>query len=271
LITSLGGKRASPLGLAAHPQQDSRCVARAFRNGINYFFCYGPGSEGFLQGIGRLFRRQREEAIFATGSGSRTHIGMLTARRKMLKALHTECIDAFFAEYITAAEDQAAVFGEGGVLDELQKWKSAGWIRFTGATTHDRQVAKQLALDPRVDLLMHRLNMAHRKAVSEVFPSAIRTRTPIIAFTATRWGTLLDPCAAWPGPPPTAADCYRYCLAHPAVHVVLTAPQTIRELNENLSVLQSPGMNKRERVRWERFGDLVYHHQGGGAFETRWP
>jgi hypothetical protein len=30
---------------------------------------------------------------------------------------------------------------------------------------------------------------------------AAKRRTPIVAFTATRWGTLLEPDADWPGPP----------------------------------------------------------------------
>src|SRR5260370_9320011 len=64
----------------------------------------------------------------------------------------------------------------------------------------------------------------------EVFPVAAKARTPIVAFTATRWGTLLEPYATWPGPPPTAPDCYRYCLAQPSVRVVLTAPRSLTEL-----------------------------------------
>ena len=54
---------------------------------------------------------------------------------------------------------------------------------------------------------MNRFNMAQRKTAHEVFPVAAKTRTAIVAFTATRWGTLLEPYADWPGPPPTASDC----------------------------------------------------------------
>src|SRR5437588_148423 len=75
--------------------------------------------------------------------------------------------------------------------------------------THDRALAKQLAGDRRVDVLMHRFNMAHRKATHEVFPAAIRTSTPVVAFTATRWGTLLEPHPQCNDDPPSAADCYR--------------------------------------------------------------
>ena len=133
-----------------------------------------------------------------------------------------------------------------------------------------RSLARRLAADPRVDVLMHRFNMAHRKAAREVFPAAVKARTPIVAFTTTRWGTLLEPCSEWPGPPPTASDCYRYALSEPAVQVVLTAPRSLAELEQNLAVLELPPMSKQECVQWQRFGDLVYG-AGKGAFETSWP
>jgi aryl-alcohol dehydrogenase-like predicted oxidoreductase len=112
--------------------------------------------------------------------------------------------------------------------------------------------------------------MAHRKAAREVFPVAVKARTPIVAFTATRWGMLLEPYADWPGPSPTASDCYRYCLAQPSVQVVLTAPRTLAELEQNLDVLELPPMSKQKRRQWQRFGDLVYG-AGKEAFETSWP
>ena len=168
---------------------------------------------------------------------------------------------------VNPSDNPDVMFGKNGVLDELWQWKESGWVRFVGATAHDRSLARRLAADPRVDVLMHRFNMAHRKAAREVFPAAAKARTPIVAFTATRWGTLLEPCAEWPGPPPTASDCYRYCLAQPAVHVVLTAPRSLAELEQNLDVLELRPMSKQRCGQWQRFGDLVYR-VGKGAFET---
>src|SRR5262245_44056081 len=184
LIMSLNGDAACPLGLAAGPGQDARCVRRAFDGGINYFFFYGPGNESFIKQLARLTRKHRDDAIIATGSGARKGKSLLAARRKIVAALNTEFIDIFFAEYINPLDDSELIFGDGGVLDQLQEWKASGWIRYAGATTHDRQLARRLAEDPRVDVLMHRFNMAHRKASSEVFPATIRSQVPVVAFTA---------------------------------------------------------------------------------------
>jgi aryl-alcohol dehydrogenase-like predicted oxidoreductase len=268
-LTTLDGTPASCLGLAAGPKQDPRCVRRAFAGGINYFFFYGPGHTSFIEELAALAPRQRERILVATGSGSRRVAGLRAARRKLTALLGIGLIDVFFIEYVHPGDNPEVVFGKDGVLDELQRWKESGWVRFVGATAHDRSLARRLAADPRVDVLMHRFNMAHRKAAREVFPAAAKTRTPVVAFTATRWGTLLEPYAAWPGPPPMASDCYRYCLAQPAVQVVLTAPRSLAELGQNLDVLELPPMSKQERGRWQRFGNLVYS-VGKGAFETSW-
>jgi aryl-alcohol dehydrogenase-like predicted oxidoreductase len=120
---------------------------------------------------------------------------------------------------------------------------------------------------------MQRYNMAHRKGAAEVFPWALRAQTPILAFTATRWGTLLEGHTEWPHNPPTAADCYRYCLAEEAVRCVLTAPRSLDQLDANVSVLTARVMNPEIRRRWERFGDILYHDGSsrGQNYETRWP
>lgn len=268
-ITNLAGGPASRLGLAAHPKQDARCVAKAGESGINFFFFYGPQPGAFGDALVPLVRRRREELIVASGSGSRKRGTLLAARRKILAGLGIETLDIFFAEYINPSDQPEAIFGAGGVLDELAQWKAEGVIRYAGATAHDRDLSRQLAADARVDVLMQRFNMGHRKAADAVFPSAIAAGTPVVAFTATRWRSLLDRPGGWTDPPPTAGDCYRFCLAEAAVELVLTAPRTVRELEENLAVLAAPALSDRERAHWKQFGDLVYG-SGSEAFDNQW-
>src|SRR5262245_26803601 len=198
MITSASGAAASRLGLAAGPQQDPRCVRHGASGGINYFFFYGPGYAPFIEQVALLARQRRDQIIIASGSGGRKRASLLAVRKKIFTALNTTYLDVFFSEYVMPADDLKSIFGHGGVLDELQDWKAAGCIRYVGVTTHDRTLARQLAQDPRVDILMHRYNMAHRKAAAEVFPAAIQSKTPVVAFTATRWGTLLQSPDQWP-------------------------------------------------------------------------
>jgi aryl-alcohol dehydrogenase-like predicted oxidoreductase len=273
LITTSRGEPASCLGLAAGPDQDPKCIPWAFGHGINFFFFYGPASREFVVELALLIQRRAGDTIIATGGGARTRNGLRAARRKIVSSIGAENIDVFFAEYVNPGENPSAIFGSGGVLDELQIWKANGQIRYVGASAHDRKLASRLAEDSRVDVLMHRYNMAHRKAESEVFPAAVKSRTPVIAFTATRWGTLLAANPEWSAAPPTAVDCYRFCLAHEAVQLVLTAPKSLRELQENEEVLKLPLMERHDYEHWSSFGDIIYQ-QGQGAshdFESQWP
>ena len=260
-----------------------RVLARYLELGGNFFDTaetYGPYTNEEL--LGRFLRNvPRDSVVVATKFGFRfdekqnrtidsSPANVRRACDGCLGRLGIDVIDVFFIEYVHPGDDPDVMFGRSGVLDELQQWKENGWVRFVGATAHDRALARRLAADPRVDVLMHRFNMAHRKAAREVFPAAAKARTPIVAFTATRWGTLLEPHADSPGLPPSASDCYRYCLAQQSVQLVLTAPRSLAELEQNLDVLELPAMTKLERGQWQRYGDLVYG-AGKGAFETSWP
>src|SRR5438132_7003832 len=170
-LTTLDGTPASCLGLAAGPKQNPRCVRRAFAGGINYFFFYGPGNMSFIEERAALVRRKREQIIVATGSGSRRVAGLRAARRKLAALLGIGLIDVFFIEYVHPGDNPDVMFGKNGVLDELCQWKKSGWVRFVGATAHDRSLARRLAAVPRVDVVMHRSNMAHGRGAHEVFPA----------------------------------------------------------------------------------------------------
>ena len=82
-----------------------------------------------------------------------------------------------------------------------------------------------------------------------------------MAFTATRWGTLLKRPRTFTGPVPTAADCYRFALTEPRVSVCLTGPRNLDELRQNLAALELGPMSPEELSRIRAFGDVV--HAGG--------
>ena len=270
MITTINGASARPLGLAAYPDQAERCVRTAFNDGVNFFFFYGSSHTSVIRGIRPLASGSRAEVIIACGSGSRRAAGLERTRREFVKQLGTPVIDLFIAEYLNPSDDLSVIFGEGGAIDTLCRWRDQGAVRYLGASTHNAGLAAQCIEDGRIDVLMLRCNMAHRRLCAAVFPSARRAKIPVVAFTATRWGTLLEGHLHWSEAPPTALDCYRYCLAQPAVEVVLSAATTVEQLRESLPLLSTPRLADRERRRWENYGDLVYG-TGVGTFETTWP
>ncbi len=265
-LETLAGKPVSILGLGNHPQMESGCIRVAYQAGINYFFSYNLTYTNLLQELKTLMARQREQIVVAIGSETRNLNQLRQYLDRVRQLLDTDIIDVFLTEYVSPSDDVNQVHE---VLSELHQWKNKGLIRYGGATTHNRSLAVELLQTEECEVLMHRYNMAHRKAEEEVFPTALQRKIPVIAFTCTRWASLLKGHTNWPGEIPTAADCYRFALHHPAVRLALTAPKTTVELLQNLKVLDSPLLTPTEVAHWREYGDLIYGN-GQDEFETRW-
>ncbi len=270
-LRTLAGSAVRPLGLAGSPDTQGEFAPIARRAGVNFFFFYGLNFGGMIDGVRRLVRERREDVFVATGTESRDPHEMRNCLDAVRQALSVDVVDLFFAEYVSPADELDDVLGNGGAIDEIRKWKNEGKVRYVGATAHSRPISLTLIESGRVEVLMHRYNMAHRKSEEAVLPAAVAAGVPVVAFTCTRWGSLLEGHVDWRGQTPSAADCYRFVLQHPAVCLALTAPATEDHLIENLNVLTEaaePGPD--EMAAWRAYGDLIYG-EGGDAFETRWP
>ena len=112
---------------------------------------------------------------------------------------------------------------------------------------------------------MIRYNAAHRGAEREIFPVTDAMGVPVIAYTALRWGALLQPT---PGDPPgfrvpRASAWYRFVLQSRSVAVVLAAPEDRGQLDEDLEVLRASGpLSDREYARLAEQGARVRRHAG---------
>lgn len=209
----------------------------------------------------------RESVIVATGSEKREISQWQDYIEQVRQTLAIDTIDVLFVEYVAPSDDWEQVTA---LIDQLYQWKATGILRYVGVTTHNRPIACKILQENRCDVLMHRYNMAHRKAEETVFPAAVAADIPVVAFTSTRWGKLLEGHPGWPAAPPTAADCYRFGLSQPAIRLVLTAAKICQQLEANLAVLTAPPMAESEAQHWQQFGDLIYG-SGQDSFETNWP
>ena len=269
-ITTQLNQPVQPLGLAGNPNMEEDCVTSAYEAGINYFFFYNQSYPILIDELKSLLCDNRESIVVATGSESRNLKTLRTYLDQIRRQLEVDTVDVFYAEYVAPGDDMETMLGAGGVFDELHQWKAEGLIRYVGATTHNRPMAIELVESGRLDVLMHRYNMAHRGAEEQVLPAALNAGVPVVAFTCTRWGSLLTGHQDWDGPVPSAANCYQYVLHHPAVHIALTAPTTPAQLEENLIVLNDTDQFPQSLPLWEAYGKLVYG-DGTDAFETQWP
>jgi aryl-alcohol dehydrogenase-like predicted oxidoreductase len=128
-------------------------------------------------------------------------------------------------------------------------------------SSHDRPTLARLAADPRIDAIMVRYSAAHPGAEREVFPTlgtGDQRRAGVVAYTATRWGMLVDPRRTPTGEAtPRASDCYRFALTSPSVDVCLIGPKNAAELDEALAAMDCGPMSADEIAWMKRVGASI--------------
>jgi predicted aldo/keto reductase-like oxidoreductase len=208
---------------------------------------------------------RREDVVVCVQFGARTAVDAADELRSVLVALGSDYVDVITFYYVETADEWAEITAPGGALDYCRQAQRAGQVRRLGLTTHWRPLAVQVARSGVMDVLMIRNNAAHRGAEQEVFPAAAATGLSVIAYTAQRWGALTGPTPD--DPPgfavPPAPAWYRFALQLPAVTVVLAAPHTRAELDEDLTVLDATGpLPDDEYQRLAEHGLRVRRHAG---------
>jgi predicted aldo/keto reductase-like oxidoreductase len=263
------GKPVARVGLASHGQTDLTVddVQHAVDRGVSFLNWAGlaegelePGS--FSDAIASLGSK-RDELVLCVQFGARTAEEARHELPELLRALHTDHVDVLTLYYIEEREEWELLRRPGGALPFCRELKRDGIVRRVGVTSHQRRLAAEMARSGEIDLLMIRYNAAHRGAERDVFPATTELHLPVIAYTAMRWGALLRPTPS--DPPgfevPPAAAWYRFVLQNPAVSVVLCAPHSRAELEEDLSVLSATGpLPIEEHARLIEHGDRVHQH-----------
>jgi aryl-alcohol dehydrogenase-like predicted oxidoreductase len=160
---------------------------------------------------------------------------------------------------------------KGGIVEAAVRLKEKGLARALMVSGHNRPALLRMAREGPFDAIMVRYNAAHRGAEREVFPHLGEERPGVVAYTATRWGTLLKPLKGMPPGVrvPSATDCYRFCLSHPSVDLVLCGPANRAELDQALGALDLGPLSPEEIASIQAFGDLL--HQAYRSEDTRVP
>lgn len=227
----------------------------AFDHGINYFYWGSIRRPGFARGIRRLARGGRERIAVAIQSYARWPAALLRLNVETgLRRLGLDHADVLILGWYNGRPPQA-------ILDAALELREKGRVRHLLMSGHNRRFFPQMAREDLFDLFMVRYNAAHRGAETEVFPALPEgeRRPGLCAYTATRWGSLLDPRGIPPGEPvPRASDCYRFCLSHPAVDWVLCGPANVEQVREACTALDKGPLDADELAWMRRVGDHVY-------------
>ena len=253
------GRRVFRLGFSASYRPGKPAVHRALDAGVNVFFGYGFDWQ--LTGVLReLPSSRRQQLVYVTGAYNLLwwHPNLRRSLEKRLRQLHTDYIDCFLFLGVMGKEKFL-----NSALEELQRFREEGKVLATGVSIHARKLAGSLVARGAIQALMMRYNAAHRGAEQDIFPHLAAHNPAVINHTATRWTALLRRPRGWPkdGRIPTAAECYRFVLSNPNVHVCLTAPRSAKELEENLAAVRQGPLGEDDMQFMRDFGDAVHNAQ----------
>jgi aryl-alcohol dehydrogenase-like predicted oxidoreductase len=149
-----------------------------------------------------------------------------------------------------------------GLLERVVRLQEKGMFRHLALSGHRRPAFVDFAADPRYEILHIRYNAAHPGAERDIFPHLSPERRPgTVAYTATRWGSLLSARKMPPGEAPLRGrDAYRFVLSNPDFNVCMTGPKNAAELEEALAALDEGPLSAEEMARVRRIGEFVRAH-----------
>jgi aryl-alcohol dehydrogenase-like predicted oxidoreductase len=247
------GLSVSPIGIASSYGTNEAMVEEAVDRGVNYLYWGALRTKKMGRGIRSVVRKKRDDLVIVAHTTTRSPSTLSKVVQKCLKQLGVDCLDVLLLGWHNKRP-------EPRLLDRVAKLKSEGLIRFSALSGHDRHLFPELEKDKRIDIFHIRYNAAHRGAEREILDHLPEKDGPgVVSFTNTRWGSLLKSANMPPGESaPSAADCYRFVLAHPKVHVAVCGPNSMGQLKEDLEALELGPMSEEELDRMRRIGDHVY-------------
>jgi aryl-alcohol dehydrogenase-like predicted oxidoreductase len=246
------GLETGRLGLAAGYGVPAASVEAAFERGVNYLYFGSIRRGGFAQALRNLAPR-RDRFTLVVQSYTRVAALMGWSLERALRAAQTSYADVLLLGLWNRLPSPR-------ILDAALKLKERGLVRYLAVSSHNRPFIPELARNPSVDVLHVRYNAVHPGAETDVFPHLPSDghRPGVVTFTATSWGQLLKPGKIPAGEkPPTAADCYRFAMSHPAVDVCISGPSNAQHMQDALEALDLGPMSADELEWMHRVGKAI--------------
>ncbi|HVN75617.1 MAG TPA: hypothetical protein VMT19_04815 [Thermoanaerobaculaceae bacterium] len=256
VILGRSGLSVGPLGVSGGYGVGSAAVLRAFDRGVNYFYHGSRRRPGMRSAIRELVAAgHREEIVVLLQSYARTPALMEAWFARGLRQLGIEAADVLLLGWYGSPPPER-------LLERASRMIENGMARHLAISGHHRPAFVRYAADPRFAVLHIRYNAAHTGAETDVFGHLDAGDRPgTVAYTATRWGSLLSPRRMPTGEAPLRGrDCYRFVLSNPDLDVCMTGPKDDAEMNEALAALDEGPLSPEEDARIRRIGRHVHAH-----------
>ncbi len=259
------GLMVSRVGLGSSYGVGGADIERAFERGVRYFYWGSRRRAGFGAGLRQLALHHRDEMVVVIQSYARAGALLGPSLESALRRLRMDQADVLLLGWWNRPPPER-------IVDAALALREAGRCRHVMISCHDRQTFARYIADPCYGAIMVRYNAAHTGAEGEVFPLLDAAAEPpgVVAYTATRWGALLDRrMVPADEQVPAAADCYRFALSDPHVDVCLAGPKDGRELDAALDALDRGPLDADELAWMRRVGRGV--HEAAARVAARRP
>jgi aryl-alcohol dehydrogenase-like predicted oxidoreductase len=238
-------------GISASYGMGSREVRRAIDAGMNYAYWGSLRRDGFAEGLREMAPR-RDSFVLVLQSYGRFAFQVRRSVEKGLRTLGLQHADLLLLGWWNRPVTER-------VLAAAAELRQRGLVRHLAVSTHARDQIAGFARRPEIGVIHLRYNAEHPGAEHDVFPMLPPDGGPgLVAYTATSWRRLMDPGRVPKGELcPTAGDCYRFVLSHPAVHVCLTGLSGPDQLDHALQARAKGPMSSGELAWMRRVGKAV--------------
>ncbi|MEW6337464.1 MAG: aldo/keto reductase [Acidobacteriota bacterium] len=256
VVLGRSGLQVGPLAVAGGYGVGVRALLGAFDRGVNVFYHGSRRSAGMTAAIRDLVAGgHRDELVVELQSYARLGVMLERSLVRGLRTLGLDHADVLLLGWFNGPPPER-------VMERAERLRERGAVRHLAISGHDRPAFVGFAADSRIDILHIRYNAAHTGAERDVFPLLPPEGRPgTVAYTATRWGSLLKARRMPPGEAPLRGrDCYRFVLSNPDLDVCMCGPKDDAEMTEALAALTDGPLSAEEAARVRRVGEWVHAH-----------
>jgi predicted aldo/keto reductase-like oxidoreductase len=253
VVLGRSGLQVGPLAVAGGYGVDERSLLDALAHGVNYWYHGTVRFRGMRNAIRSLVADgRRSEVAVVLQSYSRFAWLLESSFFSGLRSLRTDYADVLLLGLHNVPPSAA-------VIERALRLKEKGWVRHVAISAHRRAAFLEHAASGHFDIMHVRYSAAHPGAEADFLTRLPSDNRPgLVAYTATRWGQLLDPERMPPGQVPLRArDCYRFVLSNPAFNVCMSGPRNAAEMREALSSLEAGPLTSEEEERIRAIGAHV--------------
>jgi len=216
-----------------------RIVRRAIELGVTFLdsaHLYSKGLSDTIYGKA-LEGGLRQKVILMSKAEVRDRDGAMRQLEETLQRMKTDYLDLWQCHQVTTMKEVDQILGPNGALEAFVEAKKQGKARHIGFTGHADPAIHQRLLDSYEgwETAQHPVNLVdphYLSFIRTVLPNIRKKGLGLIAMKSNAMGPI---SAQGIG---TVAECLRFTLSQD-VDVVVSGPQTVEQLEENVATVKS--------------------------------